>query len=150
MFCLTICLRMKSGTMFHFLHKHFWKDFRKREVNWEPLSEMMDKRSPWRFTISLIYILAYSSSVYVDLTWIKWAYLVNLSTITHIDSFWFRVRGNPTKNSILLSSHFDVRISMIWVNPSNLRFSALTYWKFGHLATNLVCPSLKHTTITPL
>jgi hypothetical protein len=43
---------------------------------------------------------------YVVFTGIKWATLVSLSTITHIESYPADVRDSPTMKSMPISSHF--------------------------------------------
>ena len=43
--------------------------------------------------------------------------LVILSTITQMESCCLRVRGNPVMKSILITSHFQVGISIYWVIP---------------------------------
>ena len=61
--------------------------------------------------------LAKTGVVLVDLTGMKWALLVNLSTMTHIHTFPQLDLENPSIKSIEIESHFHIGISKDRSNP---------------------------------
>jgi hypothetical protein len=67
-----------------------------------------------------MYNLASIFLEYVILIGMKWATLVNRSTITHKESYPALERGNPTIKSILISSHFHYGIFNGCNNPAGL------------------------------
>ena len=79
---------------FTWVPNSFLKVLKKWDVNWEPLSYIMDNGIPCRITIWLMCILASSCNKKVDLKGIKWSDFINLSTITHIDSTHYEVHVN--------------------------------------------------------
>ena len=66
----------------------------------------------------------------------KWVDFVNLFTISQIESFFLRVRGNPTTMSILIYSHIKVGTPIFWIPPPSFICLALTCWQYWHLDIN--------------
>jgi hypothetical protein len=73
--------------------------------------------------------------------------LVSLSTITHIESYPFEVRGNPVIKSILISFHYQSGIFNGYNSPAGLWCSALTF--LTHLAHSHTCSHISLQSIPP-
>jgi hypothetical protein len=80
-------------------------------VNYGPRSDTMLFGAPCNFRMLSMYSSANLCVSKVVFMGMKCATLVNWSTITHIESLPFCVRGRPTIMSMLMSSHFRVGIS---------------------------------------
>jgi hypothetical protein len=74
----------------------------------------------------------YLGHVYVVLTGMKWATLVSLSTMTHMESYPAWVRGSSTIKSIHISSHFHSRIFNGCNSLTGLWCSTLIRWHISH------------------
>ena len=107
------------------------------DVNWVPLSDTMDTGTPCSDTMCLMYNYAYCATELVVLTGRKYADFVNLSTITHMESYPLCVLGNPTIKSIAIRSHFHSGNGISYNNPVDFWCSIFTYWQVRHEATNL-------------
>jgi hypothetical protein len=110
------------------------KDFQKLEVNCVSLSNMISLGIPCSLNISFMNILAISIALQVDLTGIKWADLLNLSSTTMMASFCLVEVGNPVMKSMEMVSHFHSGIGRGCNNHVGCRCSALTCWHSRHLA----------------
>src|SRR5207237_5220325 len=101
-------------------------------MNRGPLSEVIVLGTPCKQTIWEIYNSAYVLVGYLVFTGMKWAVLVSRSTITHMESYPFCVRGKPTMESMWRSPHFHKGIANGCSCPADLRWSALTRWQTSH------------------
>ena len=112
-----------------------WNDLQNLDVNYMPLSDIIEIGTPCIGTIRIRYNLAYWATVYVMQTGKKCAVLVNLSTITNIESNPLAVLGNLVTKSIVILSHFHSGMSKIWSVPAGFWCSVLTYRHVRHLTT---------------
>ena len=112
-----------------------WNDPQNLDVNCVPLFDTIETGTPCIGTILSRYSQAYWAAVYVMRTGKKCAVLVNLSTITHIESNSLVVLGNPVTKSIVILSLFHSGISKLWSVPTSLWCSTLTCWHVRHLTT---------------
>jgi hypothetical protein len=110
------------------------KDFQKLEVNFVSLSDMISLGIPYSLNISFMNMLAISITLQVDLTGIKWADFLNLSTTTMMASFCLVEVGNPVMKSMEMVSHFHYEIGRGCNNLVGRRCSTLTYSHSRHLA----------------
>ena len=71
--------------------------------------------------------------------------MVNLSTITQMESYPSLERGNPTTKSIVILSHFHSRIGRGWSFPDGFWCSAFTCWQINqeHYKENQQIQSIK-------
>jgi hypothetical protein len=82
-------------------------------------------------------MMAISIALQVDLTGIKWADLLNLSTTTMMASFYLVEVGNLVMKSMEIVSHFHSGIVRGCNNPAGRWCSALTCCHSRHLAKYL-------------
>ena len=113
----------------NWLPKASWKLLQKWDVKTEPRSDTIVSRTPCNLIISWMKILAYISAVWVILTGKKCADLVNLSTITQIESFPSFDLGNPIMKSMEISAHFHSGMGKSCRVPACLWCSALICWQ---------------------
>lgn len=97
---------------------------------------MIESGTPWSRTTSLTYNLAKTSEESVVFIGTQWADLVNLSTITQIESFPLWVLGNPDMKSMEMWSHFHPGIGRCWSLPLGLWCFTLICWQSIQDATN--------------
>ncbi|MFS7962905.1 hypothetical protein Hanom_Chr08g00731971 [Helianthus anomalus] len=99
--------------------KASWKDCHILDTNRPSLSEMIERGTPCRATISLK----------------KCADFVRRSTITQIISWPLGVLGSFVTKSIEICSHFHLGISGCCRSPEGFWYSALTLAHVKHLLT---------------
>jgi hypothetical protein len=109
-----------------------WSFSQNFDVNWDPLSDTIFLGTPCRHTIRDIYNSVRVALDYIILTGMKWATLVNLSTITNIESYPACVLGNLSMKSTLIYSHFHSGIFNGCNNLAGLWCSALTQRHVSH------------------
>jgi hypothetical protein len=109
-------------------------DFQKLEVSFVSLLDMISFGIPCSLNISFMNMLAMYISLQVDLTGIKRADLLNLSTTTMMASFYLVDVGNPVMKSMEMVSHFHSGIGRGCNNPVGCRCSTFTCWHSMHLA----------------
>ena len=80
--------------------------------------------------------MAISGALYVVLTGMKWALLVNISTTTNMESCLLEVIGSPTMKSTDITSHLHFGISWSCNKPVGRLCSAFTHLCSNHLGTN--------------
>jgi hypothetical protein len=102
------------------------KDFQKLEVKFVSLSDTISLGIPCSLNISFMNMLVISIALQVDLTGIKWADLLNLSTTTMMASFCLVDVGNPVMKSMEMVSHFHFGIGRGCKNSAGSWCSALT------------------------
>ena len=111
------------------------RDYQKWEVILGSLSDTMLAGTPCSLTISLTYNFA---SLSIENFWLmarKWAHLVNLSTITHIESFPLVDLGRWVTKSMTMLSHFHWGMSSGCNVPPGLWCSIFAFWHTKHDAT---------------
>lgn len=94
--------------------------------------------------IELGQLLHHTSGSYMD----EIGRLIKLLTITQIQSCHWRVRGNPSMNSLEIISHFHLEISRSSSNMSGFLWSNWTYRKVKIRRRRGQCPSSPSSTRT--
>ena len=111
-------------------------------------SEIMALGSPCNLNISFINIHAISLALLVDLNGMKCVALVNLSTITMMESCCLGVVGKYVIKSIKITFHFHYGMGKGYINPAICWFSSFTCWHFFHhdiyVVMSLFIPSQKY------
>jgi hypothetical protein len=82
------------------------RDFQKFELNLVSLSDTTSLGMPCSLNISFMKMLEISIASQVELTGMKWADLLSLSTTTMMASFCLVEFGNPVMKSLEMVSHF--------------------------------------------
>ena len=106
-------------------------------TNWAPQPEIIVRGIPCKHTIRSMYNSAYLLVGNVVCMRRKWSTLVNLSTATHMESWFSEVLGNPMIKSMLISSHFQEDIGSSCKALAALRWLSLTIWQVSHSDTYL-------------
>ena len=126
---------MKCCSKITIVTKPLWDDFQKWEVNWAPLSKMIDKRTYATSLSLLMWSLVYLYAKHVVLPTKERVDYVIQSIITQMEWCCLQVRDKSVMKSILITSNFQLGISISWVILIAFWWSTLTCWQLGHLAT---------------
>lgn len=133
--CPSICgwlVILKVG----FVPKPANNSFQNLEVSFASLFDTIFFGTPCNLTTSLMNTYAMSLAEKVDLTGMKCATFVNLSTITIMESCYIIVFGKLVMKCMEMTSHFHSRISIgCSSSPGCLHF-AFTCWQSEHRAMN--------------
>lgn len=120
---------------FNWFPKASWKLVQNLPININSLLDMIFLCTPWNLIISSIKTPAIYGALYVVLTSMKWALFVNVSTTTNMESCLLEVIGNPTMNSIHMTSHLDFGISWGCNNLAGCLCSTFTHWDSKNIST---------------
>ena len=104
-------------------------------LNLESLSDTILAGTPCRRTTSCMYPSAKDSVDCPTLNGMKWADLVDRSTITQTALFPYGLRGKAVTKSMVILSHFHTGIGNGCKSPAGFWCSALTCWHIKHRDT---------------
>lgn len=131
---MPISMRVISYADMQSLPKSSWNFLQNREVKWTYMLEIIETGTPCRETTSLTYTSKCFSVEELSWTVMKWALLVNLSKITRIVSIPRGIFGSLVMKSVIICSHFYIRISRGCSLPWGIWCLALTFRQVKHLS----------------
>lgn len=110
-------------------------DFQNQDVNLLSLSGIIDVGTPCSLTISLMYVIAHISILFVSFIGRKSADSVRRSIITQIVSYSLDVLGIFVMKSMVICFHFHLSIFECCSRPEGLWYYALTLVEVKNLFT---------------
>jgi len=117
--------------------------FQNMEVKFASLSEKIFFGTLCILTTSRMNTYATLLAKNGDLTKMKCATFVNLSTITMMESCCLTVFGNHVMKSMEMNSHFHSGITISYSSPLACLHYAFTRWQSKHLATKYATSLLR-------